>query len=352
MGNVIAGTGSYLPAVVITNDDVAQMQTDFDPARAGCTLDEWCRKRTGAITRRHVSPGEGTSDMATVAAQRALDDAGLQASDIDLLVLSTFSGDYRIPQTAGLVQANLGMRGKFIQVDAACSGFIDGLMVADGLMERMGYEHALVVGCETMSALIDPSDFRTVVTFADGAGAVVLSRHPDPSYGLKSFSCGSDGEKGLMVWIPAGGIKQPLTPEALAQRLHYMRFNFPGIYPYAVEKMVYCTVQAVERAGITLDDVKWVVPHQAATNIILDVAYRLELPPEKFIIVFDHTGNTSSASIPIALDEANRAGKFADGDWIVMPSVGGGMAWGAACLVWYDYKAAGNGKNGETLLSL
>lgn len=346
MGNVIAGTGSYLPEVIITNDDVARMKTDFDPARAGCSLDEWCRKRTGAITRHYISPGEGTSDMATVAAQRALDDAGLKASDIDLLVLSTFSGDYRIPQTAGLVQANLGLRGKFIQVDAACSGFIDALLVAHSMMNQMEYDHALVVGCEALSALIDPGDFKSVATFGDGAGAVVLSRHADSRYGIKSFSCGSDGEKGLMVWIPAGGTKQPLTPEAWAQGLHHMRFNFPGIYPYAVERMAHCTMQAVERAGITLDDVSWVVPHQASTNVIMDVAYRLEVPPEKFIIVFDHTGNTSSASIPTALDEANRAGKFADGDWIVMPAVGGGMAWGAACLVWYDYRAARNGANG------
>jgi len=347
MSNVISGTGSYLPEVVFTNDEVARMETDFDPVRAKCTLDEWCRRKTGAVTRRHVSPGEGTSDMATVAAQRALDDAGLRASDIDLLVLSTVTGDYRIPQTAGMVQANLGIKGKFIQLEAGCSGFIDGLMTTDGVMNTMSYDHALVIGCDTLSFFLSPNDFKPLVTFGDGAGAVVLSRHADPHYGLKAFSSGSDGEMGFIVWVPGGGTKQPLTQEALAERQQYLRLNFPPIAPYAVDRMSRSTLESVKRAGIALDDVKWIVPHQASTNIIRDLAHRLELPEEMFIVNFDHAGNTSSASVPIALDEANRAGRFSDGDWMVLPAVGAGMAWGATCLVWHDYKAARNGKNGK-----
>lgn len=347
MSNVIIGTGSYLPEVVVTNEDVARMDTDFDPARARCTVDEWCRKKTGAVARHYAGAGEGSSDMATVAAQRALDDAGVKASDIDLIVLSTVSGDYRLPQTAGMVQANLGVRGKFIEINAGCSGFIDGLMSAHGMMDRVGFEHALVIGCETMSALIDPGDFKSVVTFGDGAGAVVLSRRPDSLYGLKAYSSGSDGDMGFIVWVPGGGSKQPLTPEALAERRQYVKLNYPPIGPYAVERMMFSTLESVKRAGISLDDVKWIVPHQASTNIIREVAQRLELPEEMFVIIFDHVGNTSSASIPIALDEANRAGRFADGDWVVMPSVGIGMAWGAACLVWHDYRSARKGKNGN-----
>ncbi len=179
MSNVITGTGSYLPDVVVTNDDIARMQTDFDPVRARSSVDEWCRKRTGAGIRHYAGTDEGTSDMATAAAQHALEDAGLQASDIQLLVVATFSGDYRAPQTAALVQANLGIRGKFIEINAACSGFVDALMSADGLMNKVGYERVLVVSCDTMSRMINPYDFKSVVTFGDGAGAVVLSRRPD-----------------------------------------------------------------------------------------------------------------------------------------------------------------------------
>lgn len=344
---VISGTGSYLPDVVVTNDDIASMDTDFNPVRAKMSLDQWARKYIGAQTRHYARPGEGPSDMGTIAGRRALHDAQIDPCAIDLVVLSTVTGDYRVPQTAALVQANLGICGQFLQLDSVCTGFIDALLTADGIMERMGYEHALVIGSEVMSFIVDPHDYKQMVTFGDAAGAVVLSRVPDDGYGLKSYSCGSDGGKGFTIWIPGGGSKSPLTAEAITQGKQYFQFNFAPIYNFAVERMATCTTQAVERAGITLDDLKWVIPHQASVNIILDTARRLELAPEMFKIIFERTANVSSASIPMALDEANREGQLAHGDWMVMPSVGAGMAWGAACLRWYDYKAARDGGHSQ-----
>ncbi len=341
MGNVIAGTGSYLPERVLSNHDVARMRTDFDAVRAHCTLDEWCRSHTGALERRRAKPGEGTSDMATAAARRALADARVEPGDVDLLILATVTDDYPLPQTAGIVQANLGVECKFIQMSSGCTGFTDGLMVADGLMNTVGYQRVLVVGADTLSSKINPRDFRTLVTFGDGAGAVVLCRHPDARYGLKAHAAGSDGKLGSIVHIPGGGTRKPLTHDTLEQGLQYLQLGFGSIFPYALEKMVFATREAVRKAGISLADVRWFVPHQAAGNVITELARALELPAEKFINNFDVTGNTSSASVPIALDESRRAGKLSDGDWLVLPSVGVGMAWGASCLVWHDSRAAG-----------
>jgi 3-oxoacyl-[acyl-carrier-protein] synthase-3 len=347
MGNVIVGTGSYLPEQVVTNDDIEAMGVDYDRTRSGGkSLDEWAREHHGGISRHKVAPGEATSQMATQASVRALADAHLEVSDIDLIVMSTITNDYRLPQSAGIVQANLGSKAKFIQVDSACSGFVDSLMVASSLMDTHGYETALVVGADTLTTFNDPKKFMPLTVFGDGAGAVVVQRQAGANgCGVKSFSTGSDGDLGDYVWVPGGASKNPFSQEVLENGLHYWRFKFPNIYTWAVERMTRCTLEAVAKAGLTLDDIKWVVPHQASVNIILDVARRLELPEEMFIITYPHTGNLSGASIPIALDEANSQAKFAEGDWLVMPAVGAGMAWAAATYCWYDYKSRQNGKS-------
>jgi 3-oxoacyl-[acyl-carrier-protein] synthase-3 len=277
--------------------------------------------------------------MATQAARIAIADAELSCGDVDLIVLATFTSDYKLPQAGGIVQANMGSKAKIIQVDAACSGFIDGMMVAHSLMESQGYETAVVIGADTTSCVLDPGKYLPLTVFGDGAGAAVVRREKDlDDYGVQSFSAGSDGHLGDYVWAPAGGSKMPCSQEVLDQGLQYLRFKFSEINPWAVQRMTQCTREALARAGIGLQDVDWVVPHQASSTLVMEVARQLELPPEMFVLTYPDTGNTSAASIPIALDRANRRGDFADRDWVVMPAVGAGMAWNAMTYRWYDYR--------------
>jgi 3-oxoacyl-[acyl-carrier-protein] synthase-3 len=338
--NVIVGTGSYLPEQVVTNDDIEREALDFDRERAGCSLDEWCRRQMGAVRRRRVAPGEGTSDMATRAADRALEDARMRAQDVDLIVLATITSDHRVPPTAALVQRDLATSARFLQLDSACTGFVDALMVADALLERLGAEAALVIGTDAMSHYMDPQKFRAQVIFGDGAGAVVLRRGSQGDYGVKAYSTGASGADGYMVAVTAGGTKKPITESVIARREQYMELALKVIPPFGVAKMVQATNEVLASAGITAADVDWVVPHQASCNIVTDTAKALELPMHKFILNFSEVGNTSAASVPIALDQANRMGCFRDGERLIMPAVGAGMAWGAAYVVWHDYRRA------------
>jgi 3-oxoacyl-[acyl-carrier-protein] synthase-3 len=335
---LIVGTGSYLPDQIVTNADIEAMVLDFDRARAGCTLDEWCRRQMGAIQRRRVAPGEGTSDMATAAAGRALEDACMVATDLDLIVLSTITSDHRVPPTAALVQRDLGTQARFLQLDSACSGFVDALMVADALLDRLGGEAALVIGTDAMSSYMDPQKFRAQAIFGDGAGAVVLRRGAENGYGVKAYSTGSSGADGFMVAVRAGGTKQPITKDVIARREQYIELALKVIPTYGVAKMVQATREVLARADACLTDIDWVVPHQASCNIVSETASQLGLPLERFILNFSTVGNTSAASVPIALDEANRMGCLRDGQRLVMPAVGAGMAWGAAFVVWQDYR--------------
>ena len=347
MGKIIIGTGSYLPERVVTNEDIERASADFDPARAGSSLDEWCRARLGAVERRRVQPGEGSSDMGTKAAQRALDDSGLGAADLDLIVLSTITSDYPVPPSAALVQSELCATARFIQVDAACTGFVDALMIADALMDRMEARTSLVVGTDAMSHYLDPEKFRAQTIFGDGAGAVILQANGDPRFGVKAYSTGSCGKDGFMVHVPAGGTKRPITAEVLERREQYMELALKVIPSYGVAKMVQATREVAERAGVSLDEIDWIVPHQASSNIVQDCAEELRIPIEKFVINFDRVGNTSAGSIPVALDEARRARRFKDGDRLILPAVGAGMAWSAAYVVWHDYAAGRDGRNGD-----
>lgn len=334
---VIVGTGSYLPERVLRNDEIEAAVRDFDRERAKCTLDQWCRTRMGAVERRRVAPGEGSSDMGTKAAALALRDAGMSAADIDLIVLSTITSDHRVPPTASLVQRDLGATARFLQLDSACTGFLDALMVADGLIDRLKVETALVIGTDAMSHYMDPLKFRAQTIFGDGAGAVVIRKGADDRYGVKAYSTGSSGADGHMVNVWAGGTKRPITVDVLERREQYMDLALGTIPTYGVGKMVDATRDVLATAGVTPQQIDWVVPHQASENIIIDTATALGLPLEKFVINFSHVGNTSAGSIPLALDQARREGRFRDGDRLVMPAVGAGMAWGAAYLVWRDY---------------
>lgn len=347
MTKVIVGTGSDLPEWALTNDDIEQMTGDYDRARSGMSLDEWVMQRTGVRVRHRVRPGEGTSEMGLRAAQRALDDAGLGPEDLDLIVVATMTSDNCLPMTASRIQSGLGCQCKFFQLEHACSGFIDAVIVSSALMDFMHCSTVLIVNTEAGSALLDPTRFMLQTVFGDGAAAVVLQEHEGVTEGLQGWHTEADGSIGEWTYVPAGRTKMPVTPAVLEERLQYIQLDYRNVYPFAVAKMAESCEVVAAKMGIQLDQVDWFVPHQTGRNILMDVARRLEQPPEKFFINVDHTGNTSGASIPIALDEANRAGLLHDGQLIMMPAMGGGMSWGAICYRWHDYRATRSNGNGR-----
>jgi 3-oxoacyl-[acyl-carrier-protein] synthase-3 len=240
-----------------------------------------------------------------------------------------------------MLQANLGSKAKVIQLDSACTGFLDSLFVSCALLDAHCYETVLVVGADTITRLCDPRQFMPLTIFGDGAGAVLLRRQEmENGYGVRTFVTGSEGHLGNYVSIPGGACKTRLSQEVLDQRLHYMRFMFPEIHRWAVDRVACCTLEALRRTGLTIDDIAWVVPHQASVGILQDIANRLQLSFDKFVITYPRTGNLSAASIPVALDQARQEGRFRNGDWLVMPAVGAGMAWGAVTYQWFDYSIA------------
>lgn len=340
---MVVGTGSYTPERIVTNHDIERTALDFDRARAGMTLDEWCLKRMGANERRRVTGRETTSDMAIAAAKAALKDAGIEPAAVDVIVLATVTSDYVMPPTAALVQSALGITARFIQIDSACTGFLDALMLADGLMDRMGYETALVIGADAMSHLLDPHRFREQTIFGDGAGAVILRAGATNGYGVIAYSSGSSGADGFMVEVRGGGTKHPFSAEMMARREQYIRLG-RDIPVFGVEKMVQAAREVLSRAGVAVDEVDWIVPHQASWNMIRDSAAQLGIGLDHFVVNFDCFGNTSAGSIPLTLDYGNRLGLFRDGQKLLLPAVGAGMAWSAAYMVWYDYRAERDGR--------
>jgi len=337
MPRLITGTGSYLPERTVSNAELAEHVRNFDAARAGCDLDTWIRGHYGVEERHWAAGDESTGDMATVAARRALADAGLEPADVDLIVLSTATTDQIAPHSVSLVQERLECDAVFHQLQDACPGFLNALMVADSLMANLGYRRALVIAAEKMTHIVDPADFRMIGLFADGAGAVVLEeRDEDPRYGFQSFYAGSDGKAGWALRVPSGGTRQPLTAERLERGEQWLISEFSEVYPFAVRTTTRCIEEAVRRAGLTAADVDWVIPHHASANIIDDGVGQAGIRHEQIVMSIDHTGNTSSASVPTALDEAARAGRFADGDRLLLLALGGGMGWGSAIYVWRD----------------
>ncbi len=335
MPRLITGTGSYLPAREVSNSDLLDFVENFDAEKAGCDLDTWIRKRYGITVRHWAAEGESTGDMALQASKRALADAGLEPGDLDLIVMSTATTDHVAPHSVSHVQSELGTNAVFHQLQDACPGFLNALIVADSLMENLGYRRALVVAGEKMTHIVDKRDFRMIGLFADGAGAVVLERTTaDTQYGFRSFWAGSDGSAGAALRVPAGGTRAPITSERMARGEHFLISDFREVYPFAVRTTQACVEQAAERAGLGVRDVNWVIPHHASANIIQDGLGQAGLSPEQVIMSIDHTGNTSSASVPTALDEATRAGRFSTGEALVLLALGGGMGWGSTLYRW------------------
>ena len=337
MARIITGTGSYLPDRLVSNEDLLAIVDNFDAQRAGCGLGAWIEGTFGVRTRHWAAQDESTGDMATKAARRALENAGLHATDIDLIVLSTATSDHVAPHSVSVVQANLVSQAVCHQIQAACSGFLEALMVADSLMANLGYRRALVISAEKMTHIVDKRDFRMIGLFADAAGAIVLEDLPaSEAYGFHGFFAGFDGARGHVLRVPAGGSRRPLTAERLAQGEQYLVSEFGAVRSFATETTARCIREAARRAEISLEEIDWVVPHHASLNILEESIRAAGVSREKLVLSIEHTGNTSSASVPTALDEAARAGRFEDGDRVLLVALGGGLAWASTVYVWHD----------------
>jgi 3-oxoacyl-[acyl-carrier-protein] synthase-3 len=323
----ILGTGHYLPPVVRTNLDLEKMVE---------TSDAWITDRTGIKERRVAPDGVTTSDMATAAAKAALEMAGLRAKDLDMIIVATVTPDMPMPATAVFVQQKLGagMCPAF-DLSAACAGFVFGLSVADQFIGTGAMRHVLVVGVELLSRFVDWSERTTCVLFGDGAGAVVLgpadAQTGDPKpRGLLSTAILTDGSLADALRIPGGGTAAPTSHETVDQKLQYVHMKGKDVFKVAVRNLLSASRNALELAGMTQDDIDWICPHQANKRIIDQVVARAEVPLEKVLMNIERVGNTSSASIPILLDESYRAGKIKAGDTVLMCALGAGISWGSA----------------------
>ena len=322
----IWGTGSYLPPRILTNHDLERLVD---------TSDEWITQRTGIRERRVVEPGTPTSRLACEAAREALGAAGLTPADVDLILVATITPDTTLPATACWVQAQLGaQRAGAIDVVAACSGFVYGLSFAASHIHSNPGDKVLVIGAEILSYITDYTDRGSCILFGDGAGAAVVAASEDPERGFDGFELGADGRGAEIMILPGGGTRHPTTTETVGARLHYMRIRGREVYKFAVTKMVEMVSRAMERGRITPEELKLVVPHQVNIRILEAAARRLKLPMEKIYVNIDRYGNTSAASIPIALDEAVRSGAIGPGDPVVLVAFGGGLTWAACSLRW------------------
>ena len=319
----IVGIGSYLPERKLTNADLESMVD---------TTDEWIVTRTGISERRLARPEEATSDLGAAAGRRAIESAGLQPADIDLLVVGTSSPDYIFPSSAALIQETLGLTCGAFDVMAACTSFIHALYTAASAIESGRATRALVIGAEALTRHVDFTDRATCVLFGDGAGAVVLEAREEP--GVEAVVLGTDGSGADLLKIPAGGSALPATEERCAQGLQYVQMNGNEVYKFAVRVIPSATKAVLEMSGHQLSDLAWLVPHQANQRIIVTVAERLHMPPERVFSNVALTGNTSAASIPLALDDLYTSGRLAPGDLLALVGFGAGLTWGAAIVRW------------------
>jgi 3-oxoacyl-[acyl-carrier-protein] synthase-3 len=316
----IAGTGSYLPEKVLTNDDLAKIVD---------TSDEWIAARTGIRERHVAAEGETTSDLAYHAATRALEAAGVSAADLDLIVVGTTTPDLIFPSTACLLQHRIGADGcPAFDVNAACSGFIFALSVADKFIRSGAAKTALVVGSETLTRMLDWSDRGTCVLFGDGAGAVVLKA--DTETGILSTHLHADGGKKELLWNPVG-VSVGFKPE---EHNAGVRVLMTGneVFKHAVKALDSVVEETLEANGLDRHDIDWLIPHQANLRIIEATAKRLDMPMDRVVVTVDKHGNTSSGSVPLALDGAVRAGKVQRGQLVLLEAFGGGFTWGSALL--------------------
>ncbi len=321
----ITGVGSYVPDRVLTNAELERMVD---------TSDEWIRSRTGIRERRIAADDQATSDLAVAAARRALTSAGLNAADVDLIIVATITPDMLFPSTACLVQHKLGAtRAAAFDLEAACSGFVYALDVGAHFVQSHTYNTVLVIGAEKMSSVVDWKDRNTCVLFGDGAGAAVLQNRPS-AHGLLTTCLGSDGGKAKLLELPAGGSAVPTTAASVANRLHYLRMDGKETFKSAVNAMVSAANEALSRCGIPVSQLKCIIPHQANLRILNAVAERLNAREDQLFVNVDQYGNTSAASVAIALDEAVQQGRILRGDLVLLVVFGAGLTWGAAVIEW------------------
>lgn len=322
----VLGTGAYAPKRILTNQDLERLVD---------TTDAWISERTGIRQRRIAAEGEVTSDMAVVAARHALAMAETKAEELDMIIVATVSADMPLPSCAVIVQAKLGATRAFaFDVAAACAGSLYALSIADQFVQSGKARRVLVIGAELLSRLVDWSDRNTCVLFGDAAGAMVVGPTPHPGRGLLSTHLHSDGSAAGILSIPGGGSKYPQSAEVLANNMHKITMNGREIYKFAVRVLPPAILEALEANGLNVEDVTHIVSHQANARIVESVLERLGIPLEKCWLNLDRYGNTSSASLPISLDEANRAGRLKPGDLIAMMAIGAGMTWGSALMRW------------------
>jgi 3-oxoacyl-[acyl-carrier-protein] synthase-3 len=321
----IVGLGSFLPEDKITNFDLEKMVD---------TSDEWIKTRTGISERRKALPSEAASDLGTKAAQKALEDAGITAEEIDLIIVATVTPDMFFPSTACLIQNNIGAtRAAAFDISAACSGFIYALATGSQFIAAGAYNTVLVVAAEVLTKIVDFEDRNTCVIFGDGAGAAVL-RPVEEGKGFLSFELCADGSGGDLLKVPAGGSRKPASEETVRNREHFMSMCGNEVFKFAVKVMGDAALRVLEKAGLTKNDVDYLVPHQANNRIIDSAVKRLGLSPEKVYRNIDKYGNMSSASIAVALDEATRKGCLKKDDIVVIVGFGAGLTWGSIVIKW------------------
>ena len=321
----IIGTGSYVPERVLTNADLTKLVD---------TTDEWITSRTGIKERRIAAEGENTSDLAAKAAQAAMDNAGITADEIDLILVATVTPDMFFPSTACFVQSKIGAKNAAcFDVSAACAGFLYALEIAQQFITSHTYDTILVIGAEKLSSIVDWTDRNTCVLFGDGAGAAIL-RHRGGGHGVISTYMASDGGLSDILYIPGGASRSPVTKDNADQRLNCIKMNGKETYKHAVTSMLDAATRALADANLKPSDLACIIPHQANLRIIEAIASRMDIPMERFVINLDRYGNTSAAAVAIALDEANRTGRMEVGDYVLLVVFGGGLTWASSVIQW------------------
>jgi 3-oxoacyl-[acyl-carrier-protein] synthase-3 len=321
----IAGWGAAVPAGRLTNADLeARVET----------TDQWIVERTGIRERRVAAEGETTASLAIEAGANAIKSAGLTPDAIDLLVVATATPEQPIPHTGAFVGDGLGLRCGSFDINVGCAGFIYELVTGAALLQAGNLDHVLVIGCETLSRIVDPRDRGTCIIFGDGAAGVVLAPTTDDGPGILGWDLGCDGSATGLVGLPAGGSRLPASQDTIDEGLHYLKMQGQELFRRAVRVVVESVNVTLARSGITADDINWFIPHQANLRIIEAAASRLGIPRERTVVNIERFGNTSAASIPLAMSEAADDGRIRDGDLVLLSGFGAGMAWGSVVVRW------------------